>query len=299
MTMDPIFPWIGGKTRLAGEILARLPQPHRERTYVEPFFGGGAVYFAQHPAGVEVINDRNGEVIHLFRMLRDHADDLVQYLQNTPYSREVFYAWRKAIPETLPDIERAARFFYVARSAFFGQSTGRTPSWAFARIADNRARALATVIDGELLQVRDRLRNTLIEHDDAVRVIQRYDSEYAVIYCDPPYVLETRSDGGYEHEMDALDHEQLLSTLKHSDGYVAVSGYPSELYRDLLETEKGWSFVDFDVVCRANRPTQVGDGIDRSRIERLWLNPRLTEWNAVRETRRQVSLFDFEEAAAC
>jgi DNA adenine methylase len=260
--MQPIFPWIGGKTRLAEEILTRIPPPHRERTYVEPFFGGGAVYFAQRPAGVEVINDRNGEIIHFFMTLRDRAEELVQYLQNIPYSREKFYDWRKAAPESLPDIERAARFFYVARSSFSGQSTGRTPSWAFARIADNRARALATVIDGELLQVRDRLRNTLIEHDDAIQVIQRYDSDCAVIYCDPPYVQETRSYGGYDDEMDGLDHERLLTMLKNASGYVALSGYPSDLYRDLLEGEKGWSYVDFDMVCRANRSTQVSISVE-------------------------------------
>ncbi|WP_312283830.1 DNA adenine methylase [Candidatus Igneacidithiobacillus taiwanensis] len=297
--MQPIFPWIGGKTRLAEEILTRLPPPHRERTYVEPFFGGGAVYFSQRPAGVEVINDRNSEIIHFFMILRDRAEDLVEYLQNTPYSRAVFYAWRKGEPENLPDIERAARFFYVARSSFSGQSTGRTPSWAFARIADNRARALATVVDGELLQVRDRLRHTLIEHDDAIKVIQRYDSEGTVIYCDPPYVHETRSDGGYADEMDTEDHERLLESLKQCNGYVALSGYPSELYRDLLEGEKGWSTVDFEVVCRANRSTQIGDEVDQARTERLWMNPRLTEWNAARkrQTHRQALLFDMEGVA--
>ncbi|MEY2342099.1 DNA adenine methylase [Acidithiobacillus sp. IBUN Pt1247-S3] len=295
--MQPLYPWIGGKGRLAQEILTRIPPPHRDRTYVEPFFGGGAVYFARRPAGVEVINDLNSEIVHFFRVLRDREsfDALLWTLQSTPYSREMFYAWRKVDPASLPDIERAARFFYVARSSFSGQSTGRTPSWAFARITDNRARALAAVIDKELIQVRDRLRETIIEHDDALTVIQRYDSPSAVLYCDPPYVQDTRSYGGYQEEMDDFDHERLLAVLKGSAGYVALSGYPSELYRDVLESEPGWSFVDFDVVCRANRSTQVSDEIDRQRTERLWMNPRLTEWVAQKRN-SQASIFDQLEA---
>ncbi|WP_215844009.1 DNA adenine methylase [Acidithiobacillus montserratensis] len=291
--MQSPYPWIGGKGRLAQEILTRIPPPHRDRTYVEPFFGGGAVYFAQRPSGVEVINDLNSEVIHFFRVLRDREsfDALLWFLQSTPYSREMFYAWRKVDPASLPDINRAARFFYIARSAFAGQSTGRTPSWAFARSTDNRARSLAAVVDHDLIHVRDRLRNTLIEHDDAIKVIQRYDSPSAVIYCDPPYVQGTRSDGGYQDEMDDYDHERLLRVLKGSEGFVALSGYPSELYRDVLESEPGWSFVDFDMLCRANQSTQVSDEIDRQRTERLWMNHRLTEWVAQKKN-SQASIFD-------
>ncbi|MBU2825365.1 DNA adenine methylase, partial [Acidithiobacillus ferrooxidans] len=70
---------------------ARLPGPSRELTYVEPFFGGGAVFFARRPSGIEVINDANGEIVTFFRVLRDRTDELIRYLQNTPYSRQLFY----------------------------------------------------------------------------------------------------------------------------------------------------------------------------------------------------------------
>ena len=291
MTAKPPFPWLGGKGRLADEISARLPGPSRELTYVEPFFGGGAIFFSRRPSGVEVVNDANGEVIHFFRTLRDKPDELVGYLQNTPYSRQVFNEWRviKA-PETLPEIERAARFFYIARSSFAAESTRQTPAWAFARILDNRARGMSNAIDCELHHVRDRLRYALIECDDAVSVIRRFDSESALIYCDPPYVQETRREGGYSHEMADEDHERLLRSLLVCQGHVALSGYPSNLYRDYLETGAGWTYVDFEHSCRANRSGAVGD-VDRARTERLWMNPRLSEWNE-KMGRRQSSLFE-------
>jgi len=292
MMVRPPFPWLGGKGRLADQILARLPAPSRELAYIEPFFGGGAVFFARRPSGLEVINDANSEVITFFRVLRDRADDLIRYLQNIPYSRQVFCELRAIeAPEQLPELERAARFFYIARSAFAAESTRKNPAWAFAKVFDNKARSMAAAIDAELPLVRDRLRYALIENDGAVAVIRRFDSPSAVIYCDPPYLQATRRDGQYADEMSDQDHENLLRVLSGCEGYVAISGYPSEIYADYLESGQGWSFEDFAHVCHANRTRQVGDDVDRERTERIWMNPRLTDWYE-RHAPRQASLLD-------
>lgn len=292
MRVHPPFPWLGGKGKLADQILARLPEPSRELTYVEPFFGGGAVFFARRPSGIEVINDANGEIVTFFRVLRDRAGELIRYLQNTPYSRQLFYEWRAIQdPARLPEMERAARFFYIARSAFAAESTRKTPAWAFAKVFDNKARSMAAVIDSELLLIRDRLRYALIENDDAIAVVRRFDTPSAVIYCDPPYLQATRRDGQYADEMSDQDHENLLRALCACDAYVAISGYPSDLYADHLESGQGWSFVDFSHSCHANRSAQVGEDIDRERPERIWMNPRLTDWYE-RHAPRQSSLLD-------
>jgi DNA adenine methylase len=283
---------MGGKGKLVDQIAARLPQPSRELTYVEPYFGGGAVFFARRPSGIEVINDANGEIVIFFRVLRDRTDELIWYLQNTPYSRQLFYEWR-AIPDPgqLPDLERAARFFYIARSAFAAESTRKNPAWAFAKVFDNKARSMAGAIDEELLRVRDRLRYALIENDDATAVIQRFDSPSAVIYCDPPYLQATRRDGQYADEMSDADHENLLRVLTRCEGYIAISGYPSDVYSDHLESGQGWSYEDFTHSCHANRSGKVGEDIDRARTERIWMNPRLTDWYE-RCAPRQCSLLE-------
>jgi DNA adenine methylase len=283
---------MGGKGKLVDQIAARLPQPSRELTYVEPYFGGGAVFFARRPSGIEVINDANGEIVIFFRVLRDRTDELIWYLQNTPYSRQLFYEWR-AIPDPgqLPDLERAARFFYIARSAFAAESTRKNPAWAFAKVFDNKARSMAGAIDEELLRVRDRLRYALIENDDATAVIQRFDSPSAVIYCDPPYLQATRRDGQYADEMSDADHENLLRVLTRCEGYIAISGYPSDVYSDHLESGQGWSYEDFTHSCHANRSGKVGEDIDRARTERIWMNPRLTDWYE-RYAPRQCSLLE-------
>lgn len=275
--VEPPFPWMGGKRRLAEKINAMLPSPSSSTTYIEPFFGAGAIFFSRRPCGVEVINDKNMEIINFFQVLRDDGEKLVDYLQNVPYSRALFYEWRKRFPGDATPMERAARFFYLARSSFAGQSTGRTPSWAFARV-DNRARSMSLVVDNELLLVRDRLRHAYIENDDGVRIIGRFDGPDTIIYCDPPYVAATRSDGGYEHELSADDHARLLSVLKNAQGYVAISGYPSDLYADLLECD-GWEWRDLALRCKANQSRERQDWRGMDRVERVWLNPRLAEWN--------------------
>ena len=283
VTVEPPFPWLGGKRRLAREINALLPPPSPTVTYVEPFFGAGALFFSRRPQGAEVINDKNREIINFFQVLRDDGENLVRYLQNIPYSRDLFYEWRNPISDGATPLERAARFFYITRSTFAGQSTGRTPSWAFARI-DNRARSMSLVVDNELLRVRDRLRHAYIENDDGVRVIERFDGPDTILYCDPPYVAEERSYGGYEHEFSADDHARLLSVLKNAQGYVAISGYPSELYADLLEHD-GWEWRDFAVRCKANQSSGRGNWEGMDRVERVWLNPRLVEWNRTHSSR--------------
>ena len=289
--------WLGGKGRLADRINALLPRPDRHLTYVEPFCGGASMLFSRPSVGVEVLNDLNGDVVHFFKTLRDRGEDLRDYLQNTPYSREVFEEWRGVDPDDLDPLERAARFFYISRSSFMasGAAGGRKPSWAYARVDDNRARTLSKVVDDDLLLVRDRLRNVYIEHGDARVVIQRFDSANTVFYCDPPYLPETRRSGGYAHELD--NHAALLDVLADVQGMVAISGYPNDLYAELLEEDRGWQRHDFALECPVGRTKQSRDKraagkIDTSRTESVWLNPALQDRLAYKSrTLAQAGLF--------
>ncbi len=286
--------WLGGKGRLAERILPLLPRPERHLTYVEPFCGGASILFSRRPAGIEVINDLNGEVIHFFQTLRDQGDALREYLRNTPYSRQVFEGWRDVRDTAaLPAIERAARFFFLSRASFMasGATGGKKPAWAYARIDDNRARSVMTVVDDELLLIRDRLRNVYIEHGDALSVIRRFDAENTVFYCDPPYHPDTRSDGGYADELES--HDELLDTLESVQGMVALSGYPHPDYDRL--TDQGWRRHDFALECPAGRTRQSRDNllagdIDTSRVECVWINPAL-QARLARENPAQGSLF--------
>jgi DNA adenine methylase len=294
------IPYLGGKSRLADRILPLLPSPNRDHTYVEPFCGGASVLFARKPIGIEVLNDRNGDVVHLFRILRDRGDELREYLQNVPYARSIYDEWSNPRYVSRDDIERAARTFFLARATFMS-ATQRpedrsVAGFAVARFRDNRARSMQNKVDEELPQIRDRLRHVVIECDDALGVIDRYDSENTIFYCDPPYLPDTRKaighNGiGYAHEYGVEDHERLLLRLKESPGFVALSGYASELYADLLESD-GWERHDFPWHCHTVRNTKGGENpeLDAQRTESVWINPRLVDYRE-RSRGRQQSIF--------
>ncbi|OCX76221.1 hypothetical protein A6M27_02945 [Acidithiobacillus thiooxidans] len=287
--------WLGGKGRLAERIMPLLPKPNRHLCYVEPFAGGASMLFARPAVGVEVINDLNGDLIHFFKTLRNSGDALREYLQNTPYSRAIFEDWMEVNPTALPDIERAARFFTMSRASFMadGATGGRKSSWAYARVDDNRARSLSKAVDDDLLKVRDRLRHVLIECDDAVEVIRRFDGPESIFYCDPPYLPDTRSgSGGYADELE--DHDELLDTLEDVQGMVALSGYPHPDYNRLEDS--GWKRHDFKLECasgrtRESRDSRLAGEIITQRTESVWINPALQK-RLEKEASKQFSLFD-------
>lgn len=173
------------------------------------------------------------------------------------------------------------------------------PSFGFSRKLDNRADAMRRAVD-DLLRVRDRLRRVIIEQDDYSAVLVRYDDPDAVFYCDPPYLDSTRRSGGYVHDMASTeDHAVLLDRLCGLQGYVALSGYPSDLYADKLNAN-GWTFVDYSAVCRSGRAMHaIAENADTKRVERLWLNPKLSEYRSDNLLQAKTrSLFD-EEIDLC
>jgi len=176
---NPIIPWIGGKRRLVELLLARFP-PHK--CYVEVFAGGAAVFFQRHPADVEVLNDVNGELVNLYRVVRCHLEEFVRQFKWALSSRQVF-EWTKATPPaTLTDIQRAARFFYLQQQAFGGKVEGQ--SWGTATTAPpiNLLR-----IEENLSAAHLRLASAYVENLDWAACMERYDREHTLFYLDPPY----------------------------------------------------------------------------------------------------------------
>src|SRR5690349_1162547 len=111
------LPYIGGKNRLASKIISLLPE---HTTYVEPFAGGAQVLFHKNPSKVEVINDMNGEVVNFIRVRQWHHHEFLRYLKYCHMSRKLFGLLAASKAETLSDIQRAGRFFYLQKNAFGG-----------------------------------------------------------------------------------------------------------------------------------------------------------------------------------
>ncbi len=145
---NTIIPWIGGKRRLADHLIPRFPA---HDCYVEVFAGGAALYFLRPPAKVEVVNDVNGELVNLYRVVQHHLEEFVRQFKWALTSRQVFEWLKHTIPESLTDIQRAARFYYLQKSCFgaklegqtFGTATTTPPGLNLLRIFDLRIRSLS------------------------------------------------------------------------------------------------------------------------------------------------------------
>lgn len=208
----PIIPWMGGKRRLAKHLLPKFPE---HQCYVELFAGGAALFFMREQrAQCEVVNDINGELINLYRVVQHHFDEFTRQFNYTLSSREVFTRLRATPPELLTDIQRAARFFYLQHNAFGGKTTGQTFGTATTDKAWN-----ATQIAEQLQAAQQRLGGVFIENEPWQRCVKRYDRPHTFFYADPPYWQTT----GYERGFDWTEYEQLAQTMRTMQGKMMLS----------------------------------------------------------------------------
>lgn len=233
-----VFPYPGGKARHADWILSFLPD---HTCYAEPFGGSGAVLFAKEPSEVEVFNDRDGDIVQFFEVLRERPDDLQAWLEAVPFARDLYTEWSEAFYNGVrPDdpVKRAGRFFALRYMQFGGKYHG--VSGFGGNPTRNGGRAMRNKV-AELHTFADRLRHAYIESIDWSKVVERYDRPETVFYCDPPYV----GTEGYYNE--GVDHRDLCETLSTIDGYAIVS-YDSvpEFYGDgwNVETKASTSHID-------------------------------------------------------
>ena len=257
----PPVRYLGSKWQLADWLVAQFP-PHE--LYCEPFAGSAAVFFRKYPSAIEVLNDVDGEVVNFFRVLRSQPEDLVNAIDLTPWSRAEYDLSYEPCDDPL---ERARRFYVRSRQSFCGY-TARKSGWRTIK----KLKAARDItgewrrLDG-LLMAADRLKDALVECLDACTVIARYDHDKALFYVDPPYVKRSRSDSGtsrYPHEMTDDDHAALAKVLHQIEGMALVSGYDSELYREL--------YSDWQVISK----TTTTNGNSKA-VEYLWISRKAAD----------------------
>tara|TARA_R110002049_G_scaffold135819_8_gene295418 strand:- start:176 stop:967 length:792 start_codon:yes stop_codon:yes gene_type:complete len=209
----PIIPWIGGKRRLADRLLPHFPA---HQCYVEPFAGGAALFFLRPaPAEVEVLNDINGELVNLYRVVKCHLEEFVRQFKWALSSRQVF-KWLQDTPvETLTDIQRAARFYYLQQSAFGGRVQGQ--SYGTATTAPPGLNLLR--IEETLSAAHLRMANAYIENLPWQECLRRYDRAHTFFFMDPPY-WETE---GYGVEFGFEQYEEMADLLAQLDGKAIVT----------------------------------------------------------------------------
>lgn len=176
---------------------------------------GLRVYFLRPPAKVEVINDVNGELINLYRVVQHHLEEFVRQFKWALTSRQVFEWMKQTIPETLTDIQRAARFYYLQKSCFGGKLEGQT----FGTRTEHPPGLNLLRLEEELSAAHLRLANAYIERLDWATCIDRYDRPHTLFYLDPPY-YETE---GYGVPFPFTEYEKMADRLRSLKGRAIVS----------------------------------------------------------------------------
>lgn len=217
MNSKPIIPWIGGKRRLAKQIFARMPQ---HQCYVEPFCGAAAIYFLKQPVKTEVINDINGELINLYRVINHHLEEFIKQFKWALVSRQIYQWQQMTNPETLTDIQRAARFYYLQKLAF----GGKVDSQSFGTSTTTGPRLNLLRIEEELSTAYLRLQRTYIENLSWQKVITKYDRQHSCFFLDPPY---WQTEGyGVEFSLDNYTEMAQLASIIKGAMLITVNDHP-------------------------------------------------------------------------
>lgn len=219
--MDSFIPWVGGKKLLRKEIVKRFPDNFKK--YVEVFGGAAWVLFSQERiAEKEFYNDKNGELVNLFKMVKYHAEALEKELAFVLNSKEWFEQYQKQNVETMTEIQRAARYFYLIRSSYGARVEG----------FGYKNRDVTLIKDMQALQKR--LAKVVIERRDYADIIKTKDSEKTLFYCDPPYYEAEKISHGYA-DFEEKDHVLLRDILKEIKGKCIVSYNDTDFIRELYK----------------------------------------------------------------
>jgi DNA adenine methylase len=256
--MKPPFAYYGGKQRMVANLIPLIP---KHTVYVEPFAGGATLLFAKpwtnvsnnHDHYREVINDINKDVVHFYRTLRDKdlGPQLVDRLLLTPYSRSEHELRNE---KTTDPVERAARF-YCDIGMSFSNLLGK--GWGTGVFGRNLSVTWMNKVS-RLPEYLSRMASVGIECDDALNVIQRWDSPQTLFYCDPPY---PGADQGHYGGYTILDLENLIKTLDKCDGSFLLSNYD----QPTIDIPKDWERFEFKVHCSASSQGKTGRNRDKSR----------------------------------
>jgi len=178
--MKSFLNYLGGKSLLAGKIVQRIPD---HICYCEVFAGAAWLLFKKEESKVEIINDINTDLVTLFRVVKHHLDEFIRYLRWILVARDEFERFKLENPETLTDIQRAVRFYFVLKNSFSGRI--KKPSFSISTCRLSGFNLLR--VEEELSAIHLRLARVYIENKGYEDLIHCFDRPETFFYLDPPY----------------------------------------------------------------------------------------------------------------
>ena len=236
--MKSFLSYLGGKSLLAKEIVPRIPEHH---CYCEVFAGAAWILFKKEESEVEIINDINTDLVTLYRVVKNHLDEFVRYFRWVLVSREEFERFKSQNPETLTDIQRAVRFYYLLRTGYGSRLV--KPSLSISTSRKSNLNLLR--IEESLSAAHLRLSRVYIENKPYHKLIERFDKPHTFFYIDPPYFNceNYYGDGIFSRD----DFQKLRDILKGIQGkfMMSINDVPEirELFKDFNIEEVSTNYV--------------------------------------------------------
>ena len=248
---------MGGKWALLEQLIPLIP-PHR--CYVE-VFGGGAYLLLNKPRStIEVYNDVDGELVNLFMVVRDHPAEFIRHVASLPYSRELYERWQRQVKKgsfRSSKVERAARFYFLLRSSFFGHVE---KGWRFAVKTAEAGRVYTCI--GEVEAIAKRLQRVYIDRLDFRRCLKNWDREDTFFFLDPPYWNSTSYRSGLP-PFTTKDHQDLAARAR------ALHGKWLLTYNDNAQVRQLYSGLKITSLTTSLNTHKVAAGEQRPRLHQL------------------------------
>jgi DNA adenine methylase len=253
--MRSFLSYYGGKSLLARKIIPKIPE---HTCYCEVFAGAAWLLFKKEESKVEVINDINKDLVTLYRVIKHHLEEFIRYLKWILVAREEFARFKAENPETLTDIQRAVRFYYLMRTGYGAKVAGQTFS-----VGPTRPSSLNLLrIEEELSAAHLRLSRVYIENMTYQRLIERFDRPETFFYIDPPYYgcEEDYGKGIFTRE----DYQKLRDVLAGISGrfILSINDVPEirEVFKAFLIEEVKTSYT----ISGANKQQRVTELLIRN-----------------------------------
>jgi len=229
--------YLGGKSLLANKIIPLIPE---HKCYCEVFAGGAWMLFKKEESDVEIINDINSDLTTFYRVIKHHLEEFVRYFKWTLTARDEFERLKKENPETLTDIQRAARFYYLLKNGY----GSRMVNPSFSVTTTKRSSFNLLRIEEDLSNTHLRLSRVFVENQHYEKLIKRFDRPHSFFYIDPPYYnCENYYGKGLFEKKDFSNLKDILTGIE-SKFIMSINDVPEirELYKDFYIKEVHTSY---------------------------------------------------------
>lgn len=267
--VSPFFKWVGGKRQIMPSIVALLPKNIGSYNYVEPFIGGGAVFFNLQPKNA-IINDLNVELVNVYRVIKDRLCDLILDLKKHENNADYFYGLR-SLDRTdhfkqLTEVQRASRIIYLNKTCFNGlyrvNSAGEFNA-PFGRYKN------PNIVNEPTLKAVNKFLNSnniSIRNGDYSEILKQAD-EKSFVYLDPPYhpISENSNFTGYIQGgwnlYDQIELRKVCDNLNERGVKFLLSNSSADFIKD--------QYKDYSIkIVKSNRAIN-SDGANRGEVDEL------------------------------